>query len=213
MSWCRVPARTVGSVVLVLATGWALAAGAAPGGAKAGVLDTRALIARETFWDNRDVDWFDEHIPAFECPDADIQTTWYYRWELITKHLTYGSANTGYLFTEFLDRPFWSGAYGAISCPAGHQLYEVRWLRKPRIARDYCRYWLETKGAQPRNYSTWLADSVWAVHLVHPATAWLDPSRKPVPGEVFPTDLIAGLEANTEGWRKKYYVPEQKLFW
>jgi hypothetical protein len=181
--------------------------------AEPGVLDTRALIARETFWDNRDVDWFADHIPAFECPDADIQTTWYYRWELITKHLTYGSPSTGYLFTEFLDRPFWSGAYGAISCPAGHQLYEVRWLRKPRIARDYCRYWLETKGAQPRNYSTWLADSVWAVHLVHPAAAWLDPARKRPPADVFPTDLIAGLEANTAGWRKKHYVDEQKLFW
>ena len=177
------------------------------------LLDTRALITRETFWDNRDVDWFADHIPAFECPDADIQTTWYYRWELITKHLTYGSPNTGYLFTEFLDRPFWSGAYGAISCPAGHQIYEVRWLRKPRIARDYCRYWLETEGAQPRNYSTWLADSIWAVHLVHPATPWLDPARARPPADVFPTDLIAGLEANTKAWRDRHYVPAQGLFW
>ncbi len=179
----------------------------------ADLLDTRALVERETFWDNRDVDWFVEHIPAFECPDADIQTTWYYRWELITKHLTYGSPDSGYLFTEFLDRPFWSGAYGAISCPAGHQLYEARWLRKPRIARDYCRYWIDTKAAQPRNYSTWLADSVWAVHLVHPAAKWLDNSISRSPGDVFPTDLIAGLEANTKGWRDRHYVPEQGLFW
>lgn len=181
--------------------------------AGADVLDTRTLIERETFWDNRDFDWFADHIPAFECPDADIQTTWYYRWELITKHLTYGSPDTGYVFTEFLDRPGWSGAYGAISCPAGHQLYEARWLRKPRIARDYARYWLDTKGAQPRNYSTWLADSVWAVHLVHPAAPWLDAARRRSPGDVFPTDLIAGLEANTEGWRKTHYVPAQQLFW
>jgi hypothetical protein len=179
----------------------------------AGVLDTRALIARETFWDNRDVDWFVDHIPAFECPDADIQTTWYYRWELITKHLTYGSPDTGYVFTEFLDRPGWSGAYGAISCPAGHQLYEARWLRKPEIARDYCRYWLDTKGAQPRNYSTWLADSVWAVHLVHPAAGWLGPNRPREPRDVFPADLLAGLEANTEAWRAKHFVPAQQLFW
>jgi hypothetical protein len=178
-----------------------------------GVLDAKALMARETFWDNRDFDWFADHVPVFECPDADIQTTWYYRWELLTKHLTYGSPNTGYLFTEFLDRPFWSGAYGAISCPAGLQLYEARWLRKPQIARDYSRYWIDTKGAQPRNYSTWLADSVWAVHLVHPAAAWLDPTRRRSPGDVFPTDLIAGLSANTEAWRRKHYVPEQRLFW
>jgi len=31
-----------------------------------------------------------------------------------------------YSFTEIIDRPFCSGAYGAISCPAGHQLYEAR---------------------------------------------------------------------------------------
>ncbi len=61
---------------------------------------------------------------------ADITTTYYYRWELLTKHLTYGSPQSGYLFTKFIDRPFWSGAYGAISCPAGHQLYEARWLRR-----------------------------------------------------------------------------------
>jgi hypothetical protein len=207
----RLPVALVAAIVAATMVGeWAGPRAAEPA---AGVLDTRALIARETFWDNRDADWFADHIPAFECPDADIQTTWYYRWELITKHLTYGSPNTGYLFTEFLDRPFWSGAYGAISCPAGHQLYEVRWLRKPRIARDYCRYWLETKGAQPRNYSTWLADSIWAVHLVHPAAPWLDPSRARPPGDVFPTDLLAGLEENTAAWRKRHYVDAQKLFW
>ena len=83
--------------------------------ARSGLLDARALITQETFWDNRDVDWFAANIPLFECPDRELQTTWYYRWELITKHLTYGSPNSGYSFTEFIDRPFWSGTYGAIS--------------------------------------------------------------------------------------------------
>ncbi len=80
------------------------------------VLDKQAKLAEQTFWDNRDFDWFARSIPFFECPDADITTTYYYRWELLTKHLTYGSPNSGYSFTEFIDRPFWSGAYGAISC-------------------------------------------------------------------------------------------------
>ncbi len=127
---------------------------------QAQVLNKKEMLQRFDFWDNQDWAWYEENIPFFECPDNDITLTYYYRWELITKHLTYGSPNTGYLFTEFIDRPFWSGAYGAISCPAGHQLYEARWLRSPRIARDYSRYWLRTPGAQPRNYSTWLADSV-----------------------------------------------------
>ena len=101
---------------------------------------------------------------------------------------------------EFIDRPFWSGAYGAISCPAGHQLYEARWLREPRIARDYLRYWFRTPGAQPRRYSTWLADAAWAVQLVHPDDA-------------FAKDLLPDLIKNYAGWEQSHFVPEVGLFW
>ena len=164
------------------------------------VLDKQTQLEAETFWDNRDWDWYAEQIPFFECPDADITTTYYYRWELLTKHLTYGSPNSGYSFTEFIDRPFWSGAYGAISCPAGHQLYEARWLRQPRIARDYLRYWFRTPGAQPRNYSTWLADSAWGVNQVHRDDA-------------FAIDLLPDLVKNYEGWEQRHFVKEVGLFW
>lgn len=164
------------------------------------ILSPQKLLDKETFWDNQDWDWYKANVPFFECPDADIQTTYYYRWELLTKHLTYGSPNSGYTFTEFIDRPFWSGAYGAISCPAGHQLYEARWLRNPQIARDFARYWFRTPGAQPRNYSTWLADGVWAMHQVHPNDQLI-------------TDLLPDLQANHEGWEKRHFVPEVGLFW
>ncbi|HEV3164428.1 MAG TPA: glycosyl hydrolase family 65 protein, partial [Isosphaeraceae bacterium] len=163
------------------------------------ILNKQALLDAQTFWDNRDWDGYQHQIPFFECPDADINTTYYYRWELLTKHLTYGSPATGYNFTEFMDRPFWSGTYGAISCPLGHQLYEARWLRDPRIARDYCRYWLQTPGSQPRRYSCWLADSIWAVHKVHP-------------DKRFATRLLAGLIRNYEGWERSNFVPEAGLF-
>ena len=168
--------------------------------ANSAVLDKDAALAAQSFWDNRDFDWFKANIPFFECPDADIVTTYYYRWELITKHLTYGSPNSGYSFTEFIDRPFWSGAYGAISCPAGHQLYEVRWLRDATIARDYSRYWFRTEGAQPRRYGTWIPDGVWAVHQVHPDDA-------------FVKDLLPDLTKNFEGWAQRQFVPEVGLFW
>ncbi|MDX1930503.1 MAG: discoidin domain-containing protein [Pirellulaceae bacterium] len=164
------------------------------------ILDKRKQLDYQTFWDNRDWDWYAENIPFFECPDADITTTYYYRWELLTKHLTYGSPNTGYVFTEFIDRPFWSGAYGAISCPAGHQLYEARWLRQPRVARDYLRYYFRTQGAQPRNYSTWLADSAWALNLVHPDRDFI-------------VDLLPDFVKNYEGWEARHFVPEVGLFW
>ncbi|MFY8058952.1 MAG: MGH1-like glycoside hydrolase domain-containing protein, partial [Planctomycetaceae bacterium] len=168
--------------------------------ADAQVLDKRVLLQRETFWQNKDWDWYQQNIPVFECPDADITTTWYYRWELLTRHLTYGSPNSGYSFTEFTDRPFWSGAYGAISCPAGHQLYEARWLLSPQVANDYSRYWFRTPGAQPRNYSTWLADAIWAVHEVHPDEAFL-------------RDLLPDMIRNYESWAQRHYSPEVGLFW
>jgi hypothetical protein len=164
------------------------------------VLVKQQLLDTQTFWDNRDWDWYQANIPFFECPDAAITTTYYYRWELVTKHLTYGSPATGYTFTEFIDRPFWSGAYGAISCPAGHQLYEVRWLRDPRFARDFARYWFRTPGAEPRRYSTWLADAIWAVHQIHPDDA-------------FVISLLPDLKKNYEEWERSHFVAEMGLFW
>ena len=168
--------------------------------AHAQVLDKQKLLDAQTFWDNRDWDWYKANIPFFECPDADINTTYYYRWELVTKHLTYGSPASGYSFTEFIDRPFWSGAYGAISCPAGHQLYEVRWLNDATYARDYARYWFHTPGAEPRKYSTWLADAIWATHAVHPDKAFI-------------TALLPDLVKNYDGWVQRQWVPDVGLFW
>ncbi len=173
---------------------------ATSGDVEAQLLDKQKMLSEQTFWDNRDWNWYAEHIPFFECPDPDITTTYYYRWELLTKHLTYGSPNSGYSFTEFIDRPFWSGAYGAISCPAGHQLYEARWLRKPQIGRDYARYWFRTPGAQPRNYSTWLADAIMAFGAVHKDDNFL-------------IDLLPDLIKNYEGWEARHYVKEVGLFW
>lgn len=184
--------RVVAAIVAALLT--------VPTAAAEPLLAPQKLLEGETFWDNRDWDWYAANVPVFECPDPDVQTTYYYRWELLTKHLTYGAPNSGYTFTEFIDRPFWSGAYGAISCPAGHQLYEARWLRDPRYARDFARYWFRTPGAQPRNYSTWLADGVWAVHRVHPDDA-------------FVTDLLPDLKKNHAGWEQRHFVPAVGLFW
>ena len=78
-----------------------------PAGAQ--VLDSKVLLHKQTFWENRDFEWLEKNIPSFECPDEEINTTYYYRWELLTKHLVYGSPDSGYSFSEFIDRPSWSG--------------------------------------------------------------------------------------------------------
>jgi hypothetical protein len=73
-------------------------------------------------------------------------------------------------------------------------------MRDPRYARDYSRYWFRTPGAQPRRYSTWLADSIWAVHEVHPDDAFIK-------------DLLPDMIKNYQGWEKEHFVPEVGLFW
>jgi hypothetical protein len=163
------------------------------------VIDRDAVFARYHWWDNRDWNWYEANIPFFEAPDTLIEATYYYRWEVVTKHLTYGSPETGYVFTEFLDRPFWSGTYGAISCPLGHQFYEARWLRDRRVVEDYARYWFETPGAEPRRYSNWYGDAMWAVYAV-------------THDEEFLRAVYPHMERQYRGWVEERYDPEHRMF-
>ena len=184
------PARTSVAVAAVLAA-------CTP--SRRAILDPPTVLARQSWWDNRDWDWYAANIPIFESPDSDVDATYYYRWELVTKHLTYGSAETGYTFTEFLDRPSWSGAYGSISCPLGHQLYEARWLTDRRYAQDFARYWYETPGAQPRSYSNWYGDAVWALYLVQGDSAFL---RR----------MLPHLRAQVAGWDAEHWDPAHRMY-
>jgi len=168
--------------------------------ARGGLLDKREQLEAQDFWVNRDIEWFENNIPIFDCPDEEINTTYYYRWELVTRHFVYGNPNDGYAFTEFSNRPFWSGAYGSIACPAGHQINEVRWLNNPRYVRDYVRFWMRHPGAQPRNYSFWPAGSAWSAHQVNP-------------NDEFISDLLPDLVNNYEQWEKRGWVEDMGMFW
>jgi hypothetical protein len=163
------------------------------------ILAKQSLLARHTWWDNRDWDWYKARIPFFESPDTAIDATYYYRWELVTKHLTYGSPETGYTFTEFIDRPFWSGVYGAISCPLGHQFYELRWLKDRRVVDDFARYWFQAPGAQPRSYSNWYGDAMWARYLV-------------TRDENFLRTVLPYMERQYEGWLAEHFDSAHRMF-
>ncbi len=73
-------------------------------------------------------------------------------------------------------------------------------LRGPLAARPAVRPRLRpllvphARAPQPRRYSTWLADAVWAVHQVHPDDA-------------FVKDLLPDLVKNYEGWEKRALRP------
>jgi len=167
--------------------------------APAQVLDQHALLARQGWWDNRDFDWYAARIPAFESPDGAVDATYYYRWELVTKHLTYGSPETGYTFSEFIDRPFWSGAYGAISCPLGHQMEEIRWLDDRGIIEDFARYWFEAPGAEPRSYSNWYGAAVWETFEVLADTGFLH-------------RLLPHMKRQYAGWVAEHWDAGHRMF-
>lgn len=163
------------------------------------ILPKQEILDRYQWWDNRHWAWYKRNIPFFDSPDSTINATYYYRWEVLTKHLTYGDPKTGYTFTEFIDRPSWSGTYGPISCPLGHQFYEVRWLKDFRVIDDFARYWFDTPGAEPRSYSNWYGDAMWAIHEV-----WQD--------EDFVDGVYPHMQEQYQGWIREHYDPEHKMF-
>ena len=163
------------------------------------LIDRDAVFARYDWWDSRDFDWYEDRIPFIETPDDQINEVYYYRWEVLKTHLTYGSPETGYLFTEFMDRPFWSGTYGGISCPLGHQLTEVRWLKDPRIIDDFARYWIDTDGAKERNYSNWYGSALWGIHEVWGDSAWA-------------VSMLPYMEEQYQGWLETNHDPDHGLF-
>lgn len=163
------------------------------------IINKKDVFDRYAWWDSREWDWYSERIPFIETPDSSINEVYYYRWEVLKTHLTYGSPATGYLFTEFMDRPFWSGTFGGISCPLGHQFGEVRWLKDPRIVDDFARYWIDTEGASPRRYSNWYAAALWQVYEVNGDEEWIK-------------SMLPYMEEQYQGWIDEHFDPEHGMF-
>ena len=108
-------------------------------------------------------DFLKDNIPLLDCPDEDIQTTYYFRWWTYRKHIKKTPA--GFIVDEFLPNVGWAGKYNTINCAAGHHIYEGRWLRDPQYLDDYSRFWFRG-GGEPRRYSFWAADAIWARYCV-----------------------------------------------
>ena len=132
--------------------------------------------------------FLEENIPFFECPDKQIEKNYYYRWWTFRKHVK--TTPDGYVVTEFLPKVAWSGKYNTISCPAGHQYYEGRWLHDTKILDDYSSFWLR-KGGDPRRYSFWIADSFYKRHLV-------------TPNKDFVIGFLDDLIKNYQAWEKSH---------
>jgi hypothetical protein len=117
--------------------------------------DFRNAVAEEFLCDN---------VPALDCPDKELERTYYFRWWTFRKHIK--STPAGYIVTEFLPEVSWAGKYNAISCPASHHYAEGRWLRNREYLDDYARFWIGPDGS-PRNYSFPIADATLRLYKVH----------------------------------------------
>jgi hypothetical protein len=133
-------------------------------------------------------DFLKDNIPLLDCPDQDIQTTYYFRWWTYRKHLK--QTPDGFIVDEFLPQVGWAGKYNSINCAAGHHLYEGRWLRDPKYLDDDSVFWFR-KGGEPRRYSFWAADSIWARSCVNG-------------NKSFAIGLLPDLMANYEAWEKSH---------
>ena len=111
--------------------------------------------------------WMQREIPWFDSSDKSFEEMYYFRWYSFKKHILH--TPSGYLITEWLDRPEMTDR-GTLSDAAPFHLNEARWLHDRSIAEDYARYWyLPT--SKPRNYSQPLTTAVVNVTLATGDTA------------------------------------------
>jgi hypothetical protein len=141
-------------------------------------------------------DFLKENIPLFDCPDAEINEIYYFRWWTYRKHIK--ATPDGFIITEFLPDVPWAGKYNSIDCAAGHHIHEGRWLADPKYLDDYSVFWFR-KGGEPRRYSFWAAESLWSRYLV----TGDDKSIK---------ELLPDLIGNYEAWERDHRDPNG-LFW
>jgi hypothetical protein len=103
--------------------------------------------------------WLGNNMPLFECPNHELEETYYYRWWVYRKHLK--QTPDGFIITEFHPTVPWAGEHNSINCAVGHHLNDGRWLRnRADFLKDYIRFWFHG-GGNPRAYSCWIADAVW----------------------------------------------------
>lgn len=158
--------------------------------------DDREVFA-QAFPNAKALEFLSANIPLFECPDKDIERTYYFRWWTFRKHLK--QTPDGWVITEFLPSVPWAGKHNTINCGAAHHVREGRWLKDQMFVRDYLQWWLQ-KGGRARAYSFWVADTV---------LAWCDASGDYGPAKAWLPELVK----NYEGWEKEKLDAPTGMFW
>ncbi len=134
-----------------------------------------------------------ENVPLFMSSNTDFNRVYNYRWWMMSKHLKqYHDSidNKDYwVVTEFFGDKPWASLSGAITCPAGHQFYDLRWLRDPKYLKSYADYFMSGSASrlnqrengnfltymsrpESHHFSSWMIDGVHAYLQIHPDKEW-----------------------------------------
>jgi hypothetical protein len=146
-------------------------------------------------------DWLRANTPLFECPDAEVEEVYFFRWWSFRKHLV--QTPGGFVLTEFLTPIRTAGTNNTISCAVGHHLAEGRWLRDQSYLDDYTGFWLRGNGGKPQphfhKFSGWFAAAVYDRYLVNH-------DRR------FVTGLLDDLASDYRAWEQEHRLTNG-LFW
>jgi hypothetical protein len=151
----------------------------------------RQYIPNEKSWQ-----FLSANIPLFDCPDKQLEQTYYFRWWTYRKHIKQTPA--GFVITEFLPNVPWAGKYNTINCASLLHIYEGSWLHDRKFIDDYERFWLKGGGAV-RSYSFPVADA-----MLRQAQVTNSPALA--------KSLLPELVANYEAWEKEN-LDKGGLFW
>lgn len=150
------------------------------------------LVPNAAAWD-----WLQKNVPRFECPDAAVEETYWFRWWALRKQLRLDSGSGRHVFGEFITRA------RPVSSALGHHLMEGRWLRDQQYHDEYTLYWFRGKEGQPvehfHRFSQWVHHALWSRWLVTQDTATL-------------TGLLDELVADYRKWETEQARPDG-LFW
>ncbi|MHC8948911.1 MGH1-like glycoside hydrolase domain-containing protein [Sphingobacterium hungaricum] len=158
--------------------------------------------------------FLEENIPLFLSSDEGMTKVYNYRWWMVSKHLKeYDDPidkRKYWVVTEFFGVKPWASLSGAITCPAGHQFYDVRWLRDPKFLNSYAEYFMKGSASkldqrengnfltylsrpESHHFSSWMIDGVEAHLKIHPNANWTK-------------DLLPYMEKHQHGWDSLFTV-------
>jgi len=141
------------------------------------------------------------NIPLLDCPDRQIEETYYFRWWTFRKHIR--ETPDGFVLTEFLAPVKHAGIYNTISCALGHHIAEGRWLHDRRYLDQYVLFWLRGNAGGPQahlhKYSSWLAHALLGRCMVDGDRAML-------------VGLLDDMVADYRTWEAER-LGEDGLFW